>query len=269
MESRVNGVLVNYVEHGEGIPLIALHGVGVDHREIETSLEAIVPKHGYRRIYPDLPGMGRSTADGLGSNEEVLTLLAEFIDQLDAGPVLVLGHSYGAYLARGLAARRPANLRGLALVCPLGEGLGDVPEQSAVVQDAEAYEELEPQQHEGFDDYFVVRTAENARRYRDVVVPGNRMVDHSALERIFANWTIDLDENAYEGPTLVVAGRRDSTVGYADALGLLTKYPHATMAVLEDAGHALMHERPALLASLVSDWLARATRDSDGVREPD
>lgn len=268
MESRINGVVIHYVEHGDGIPLVALHGVGVDHREIETPLEAIMPKQGYRRVYPDLPGMGRSTADGLASNEDVLAILADFIDQLDAGPVLILGHSYGAYLARGLAARRPASVRGLALVCPLGDTVGDVPEQSAVVQELDAYDELEPEQHEGFDDYFVVRTAENARRYRDAVVPGNELVDHAALERIFANWTLDLHGEIYDAPTLVVAGRRDSTVGYAGALDLLDKYPHATAAVLEDAGHALTHEQPELLASLVSDWLERATRDSDGVRAP-
>lgn len=30
------------------------------------------------------------------------------------------------------------------------------------------------------------------------------------------------------------------------------------MAVIEDAGHALMHERPALVAALLGDWLQRA-----------
>ena len=59
-----------------------------------------------------------------------------------------------------------------------------------------------------------------------------------------------------------MAGRRDSVVGYIDAGELLERYPHATLAVIEDAGHALMHERPELLASLFVDWLDRSrTRD--------
>ena len=94
-----------------GMPLVALHGAGVDHREIEAAIEAIIPDSGYRRIYPDLPGMGRSTADGLTCNDDVVTLLGEFIDQLGAGPVMLLGHSYGAYLARGVAARRAELVR--------------------------------------------------------------------------------------------------------------------------------------------------------------
>lgn len=73
MKRRIDEVLVHYVEHGGGAPLVALHGVGVDHREIEAAIEAIVPGTGYRRIYPDLPGMGLSTTDGLTSNDDVVS----------------------------------------------------------------------------------------------------------------------------------------------------------------------------------------------------
>ena len=196
MECRINGVPVHYVEHGEGVPLVALHGAGVDHREIEAAIEAIVPGKGYRRIYPDLPGMGRSTADGLTCNDDVATLLGEFIDQLDEGPVMLLGHSYGGYLARGVAARRPDLVLGLALVCPVAERSRNLPGHDVVRQDADAYDELDPAQRAGFDEYFVVRTRATARRYRDHVVPGTTLVDEAALQRIFAGWTVDVGSSA-------------------------------------------------------------------------
>jgi hypothetical protein len=41
--------------------------------------------------------------------------------------------------------------------------------------------ELEPAQRTGFDEYFVVRTAATARRYRDHVVPGTRLVDEAGI----------------------------------------------------------------------------------------
>jgi len=44
-------------------------------------------------------------------------------------------------------------------------------------------------------------------------------------------------------------------------VALLEHYPHATLAVIEDAGHALIHERPELLAPLFSDWLKRVYPD--------
>lgn len=73
---------------------------------------------------------------------------------------------------------------------------------------------------------------------------------------------IDRNRPAYPGPTLVVAGRLDSTVGYAAAADLLDHYPHASLAVIDDAGHALPHERPELLRALMTDWLVRVTRQN-------
>jgi pimeloyl-ACP methyl ester carboxylesterase len=261
MEHRINGVAVHFFEHGTGTPLVALHGAGVDHREIEAAVEAIVPDSGYRRIYPDLPGMGRSTADGLSGNDDVVKLLGDLIDDLADGPVLLLGHSYGAYLARGVAAQRPPAVLGLALLCPVAERSRNVPDHNVVCEDADAYDELEPALRVGFDEYFVVRTPATARRYRDHVVPGTTLVEQAALERIFAGWTVDVGSGTFAAPTLIIAGRRDSVVGYTDAADLLEHYPRAALAVIEDAGHALMHERPELLAALVSDWLNRARPD--------
>lgn len=259
MECRINGVELQYVEHGTGVPLIALHGSGVDHREIEAAIEAVVPNTGFRRIYPDLPGMGRSKADGLTCNDDVVTLLGGFVDHVAAGRALLLGHSYGAYLARGIAARRPDAVLGLALLCPIGEQTRDVPGHEVVRQDADAYDELEHDLRAGFDEYFVVRTAATARRYREHVVPGTRLVDEVALERIFSGWPVHLGSAAFRAPTLIAAGRRDSTAGYAGAIDLLASYPHAALVIVETAGHALMHERPDLLAALLGDWLDRAT----------
>jgi|1186.fasta_scaffold04132_2 pimeloyl-ACP methyl ester carboxylesterase len=258
MECQINGVAIHFVEHGTGIPLVALHGAGVDHREIEAAVEAVVPSTGYRRLYPDLPGMGRSATSGLTCNDDVVKLLGDLIAHLTDGQALLLGHSYGAYLARGVAAQRPDLLLGLALLCPLAERSRNVPGQDVVRQDADAYDELQPGQRAGFDEYFVVRTAATARRYRDHVVPGTTLVDQVALGRIFSAWQVDLGPQTFTRATLIAAGRRDSVVGYTDATDLLERYPRATLAVVEGAGHALMHERPELLAAFVGDWLDRA-----------
>jgi pimeloyl-ACP methyl ester carboxylesterase len=136
-----------------------------------------------------------------------------------------------------------------------------VPDHVVVREDADAYDELDSAHRAGFDEYFVVRTAATARRYRDHVVPGTTLVDEASLRRIFAGWTLDFGSSAFSAPTLIAAGRRDSVAGYTDATELLELYPHATLAVIEDAGHALMHERPGQLAALLGDWLDRARPD--------
>ena len=89
-------------------------------------------------------------------------------------------------------------------------------------------------------------------------MPGAALVDEVALEQLFSGWTVEFGSGTFAAPTLIAAGRRDSTVGYLGATELLERYPHATLAVIDGAGHALMHERPELIAPLLGDWLARA-----------
>ena len=110
----IDGLRLHYEEHGAGVPVVALHGAAVDHGDI-VAIEEVIPKSGYRRIYPDLPGMGRSTSKGLTGNADVVQVLIDFIEHIVGEPVMLVGHSCG-YLARGVAARRPDLVLGLALM---------------------------------------------------------------------------------------------------------------------------------------------------------
>ena len=153
-----------------------------------------------------------------------------------------------------MAARRPAQVAGLALVCPLLPGLRDVPEHRVVAGSGEIGDDV-------FRSYFVIQTPEMLERYERYVAPAAALVDQAALERIGERWALTPDHApAYAGPTVVVAGRLDSTVGYAAAADLVDHYPHASLAVVDDAGHALPHEQPALLRALLAEWLARVER---------
>ena len=213
---------------------------------------------GLRRIYPDLPGMGRTIApETLRSADDVLDTLLDFADEVTGETAyLLIGHSAGAYYAQAMAARRPAQVAGLALVCPLLPGLRDVPEHRVVVGSGEIGDDV-------FRSYFVIQTPEMLERYERYVAPAAALVDQAALERIGERWALTPDHApAYAGPTVIVAGRLDSTVGYAAAIDLVDHYPHASLAVVDDAGHALPHEQPELLRALLAEWLARVERSS-------
>jgi pimeloyl-ACP methyl ester carboxylesterase len=248
-------VVVHYVEHGTGRPVLVLHGAGVDHREAEASFEpALDGVAGLRRIYPDLPGMGRTIApETLRSAEDVLDTLLNFAGQVTGGTAhLLIGHSAGAYYAQAMAARRPAQVAGLALVCPLPPGPHQVPEHRAAAGSGEIGDDA-------FRSYFVIQTPEMPQRYERYVAPAAALADQAALKRIGERWALTPDHApAYPGPALILAGRLDSTVGYAAATRLAGHYPHASLAVLDDAGHALPHEQPELLRALLTDWLTRA-----------
>ncbi|WP_292884579.1 alpha/beta hydrolase [Microbacterium sp.] len=257
MEARGSKTTVHYVEHGTGLPALILHGAGVDHRESEACFEpAFSGIRGVRRIYPDLPGMGRTPApEDLRSAEDVVVVLLEFAEQVSDGePWLLVAHSAGAHFARAIAARQPERTAGLALVCPLLPDIREVPEHGVIDGSGDLGDDE-------FRGYFVVQTPQMLERYERFVVPGMALADEGAMERIAEQWELAPGEGPpFAGPTLVVAGRLDSTVGYAAALDLADRYPRATAAVLDDAGHALPHERPELLRALIHDWVDRVLR---------
>ncbi len=257
MKVQAGAVTVHYVEHGAGRPVLVLHGAGVDHRESEACFEPVFRgMPGLRRIYPDLPGMGRTMVpEEVRSAEDVLDTLLEFAGQVTAGaPHLLVGHSAGGYFAQAMAARGPRHVAGLALICPLLPNVRDVPQHRVVAGSGEIGDD-------DFRGYFVIHSPEMLERHERYVAPAAALADKAALERIGERWTLPPDAGpAYAGPTLVVAGRCDSTVGYAAAADLVDHYPHATLAVVDDAGHALPHEQPDLLRALVAEWLARVER---------
>jgi pimeloyl-ACP methyl ester carboxylesterase len=256
VEYVVGEVPVHYVEHGEGSPVLALHGAGVDHREIMACLDPIVDAvTGYRRIYVDLPGMGQTPApETIGSADDVLEVLLAFIDGvIGTVPLVVAGHSAGGYYAQAIARRRPEQIAGLALLCPLLAGIHDVPDPDVVVSSGDIGSTE-------FRDYFTVQTSTTLDRYERYVQPAVGLADQSALARIGERWELTTpasDQAPYRCPTLVVTGRQDSTVGYVRPWELLEEYPRATFAVLDRAGHALPHEQPELLRALVTEWLDR------------
>jgi pimeloyl-ACP methyl ester carboxylesterase len=249
-------VPVHYVEHGAGSPVLALHGAGVDHRELMACLEPVFEAApGYRRIYPDLPGMGRTPApETIGSADDVLDLLLAFVDGVIGDqPLLVAGHSAGGYYAQAIAGRRREQVVGLALLCPLLTGIHDVPEHEVVYRSGD-FGSAE------FRDYFTVQSAQTLDRYERYVAPGAALADHAALARIGERWELTTrpqNDAPNRCPTLLLTGRQDSTVGYAGAWDILERFPRATFAVLDRAGHALPHEQPRLLRALVTEWLDR------------
>jgi pimeloyl-ACP methyl ester carboxylesterase len=252
-ERRVGDVAVRFVEHGTGPAVVVLHGGGVDHREAEACFEPALAATRHRRIYPDLPGMGETVApERVRSADDVVDVLLAFVEVVAGDePVLLAGHSAGAYLAAASTTRRPDRVAGLALVCPLLPGTHDVPPHRPVIADATLGDA-------GFRDYFVIQTPAMLDRYRRFVEPAIGLADPDAAARIGERWEVtDPGGPPFDGQMLVVAGRQDATVGSAASVELAARHPHATLAVLDGAGHALPHERPEALAVLLRGWLQR------------
>jgi pimeloyl-ACP methyl ester carboxylesterase len=115
-EVEVNGVRLSYVEQGSGEPAVFVHGVPSDLRAWEPVRENIAKK--YRFIAYTQRYFGTAPWPDDGKNFSVASLaddLAKFITTLNAGPVHLVGWSYGGQVATITAVKNPSLIRSLIL----------------------------------------------------------------------------------------------------------------------------------------------------------
>lgn len=249
-----------------------LHGFSTDHRLLLGCMEPILShRNGWRRIYPDLPGMGMSRSQPIIENsDQMLDFLAEFIEAVAPGEHFVLaGQSYGGYLARGITYRMSNRMDGLLLICPLifpDYTKRVLPQHVTIVKDTNLISSLTPEEAGNFEAIAVVQTREIWERYRDEVLAGVRIADQVSLTRLLGHFAFSFDvdrvSRPFEKPSLIIVGRQDSAVGYRDAWSILDNYPRCTFAILDSAGHNLQIEQEDPVHALVNEWLERVERVS-------
>jgi pimeloyl-ACP methyl ester carboxylesterase len=106
------------IEGNPSLTILFLHGLGENLRtweKIENQLK--IP---YRLLLVDLPGHGQSPLPRRTnySHEGLASLLWEFVEDIGAGDLLIVGHSLGGNLALRMAAMRPEKIKGLFLLSP-------------------------------------------------------------------------------------------------------------------------------------------------------
>jgi pimeloyl-ACP methyl ester carboxylesterase len=119
---RVNGYDMAYLDVGQGPPLVCVHGSMNDFRIWSAVLGPLTQRH--RVIAVSLRHFFPEHWDGVGDTYSIAQHVADmigFIEQLDAGPVDLMGHSRGGHVSFRLAQRRPDLLRRLILAEPGGE----------------------------------------------------------------------------------------------------------------------------------------------------
>lgn len=118
-EVEVNGVRLQYLENGSGEPVVFVHGIMSDHRAWEPVRDEIARK--YRFIALTQRYFGTDPWKDDGKEFSVATFaddLAKFITSLDAGPVHLVGWSFGGQVATTAAVKNPSLVRSLILYEP-------------------------------------------------------------------------------------------------------------------------------------------------------
>lgn len=122
MEYQYKDIKLNYEVIGNGKPIVILHGLLCDLHLMTSCLEPVFSNHNteYKRYYIDLPGMGKSGGNlSYATSDKILEVLTGFIKEFIHERFLVMGQSYGGYLARGILAEFTEQVDGMMLLCPV------------------------------------------------------------------------------------------------------------------------------------------------------
>jgi pimeloyl-ACP methyl ester carboxylesterase len=264
----IRGIPIHTKIFGEGMPIVMIHGYYPDHRLMTGCMEPIFAHlPGWQRIYLDLPGMGQTPGPAwLENSDQMLEVVLEWIDQMVEGrPFLIAGESYGGYLARGVVHRRPEQVLGAAMICPMIEpdlAKRDLPAFNPVYLNADLINSLSEQDRTDFGEMAIVQTPAAWQAFRDDIMPGVRAADSVWLEHLRATgygFSFNMDEPSFvfERPSVIILGRQDTAVGYRDAWKIIANYPRMTFAVLDAAGHNAQSEQVELFNQLIRNWLER------------
>ena len=104
--------LAAYTRDGRSPTVLLLHGVFMDHTLWDHVLEL---RSDLRAMALDMPGHGTSDPAGLASLDAAMNAVALTLTAEDAGPVVIVGHSWGGMVGLRLAVARPDLVRGLVL----------------------------------------------------------------------------------------------------------------------------------------------------------
>jgi len=270
MVCLVRDIPVHYEEYGEGKPVICIHGWPVDHRMVVDMLEPIFAEiQGHRRIYIDLPGMGQTpSAPWIKSSDNMLEVVVEFINAIICEEnFMLVGGSYGGYLALGLICKMSQRIDGAFLlypdVSPKGSDADNLPPRTIIHQPIE----WDSVKYEYYKDMAVIFSTENHDNWQNVIQPALDCADTDFLKNHCKYFFADdfqkmVDTITFSKPSCILAGRQDHTTGYKLAYELVERFPRATFAILDCAGHRLEVERKMLFRNLLSDWIERVVRYS-------
>jgi pimeloyl-ACP methyl ester carboxylesterase len=219
---------------------------------------------GYKRIYLDLPGMGKSeSAEWIKSSDDILDIVISFIEKVIPNEnFLLAGQSYGGYLSRGIIHKMEDRIDGVLLICPLiipEFKKRNVEEHAVLEKDSEFLSKLTIEETEDFN--LVVQNRKTYERFKNELVcdVDDRFLENLQQSAYSLSFDVDkLNKKVYK-PTLILLGKQDDCVGYKDAWNILGNFPRATFAILDKAGHCLQIEQESLFNSLIDDWLVRVS----------
>lgn len=242
-------------------PLLFLHGVGGGHHAWERQLPHFA-RLGYPSHAWDQPGYGRSPCVEPYDFEQVSAALRRLIEALDAGPVVLVGHSMGGMVAQEVYARYPELVKALVLCFTspafagadsaftrefLAARLGPLDAGQSM---AEVAARLIPAMRGSKSDPTGVALAER-------IMAGVPPDTYRKAVRMLTTFDRRRELAAIRVPTLLIAGADDRTAPPAVMEKMAQRIPGAEYVLLDGCGHLGPMDQPQAFNAALESFLRR------------
>jgi pimeloyl-ACP methyl ester carboxylesterase len=261
---RVGDLAMDYVEAGQGEPLVLVMGLGGDH--LAWGFQFPVFAERYRVIAFDNRGAGQTDApDHPYTTRMMAEDTAGLMNALGIERAHVLGVSMGGMIAQELALNHADRVRSLQLHCTLGRPDGYLRAQLDVGRTERRALTLEEAMRAGYLWLFAPATYNERPEFVEMILENalanpypmsltgfERQCDavqtHDALDRVAA----------IRCPTLVSVADQDILVPPRFSRALAERIAGAAFRLVEGAGHGYFWERPDVFNAMCLGFVARA-----------
>jgi proline iminopeptidase len=267
--ARLNDTEIFYVEVGQGVPCLVMHGgLGFDHSALHPWLDPLGDV--MHLVYYDHRGNGRSgrpptetiTFERMCSDADALR------EHLGFEEVAVLGYSFGGFVALEYALRYPERLSHLILLDTApGFDYGEEIEANARRKGAtqEQLDALGASDENEADFwrtlnliaplYFHTFDADLAERVLGKTIVSVEAAE--ASEAIVEGWDLTPRLGEISAPTLILVGEDDFICPPSRAKIMHERIPNSELMVFERSGHFAHAEEPEAFFDAVHGWLGR------------
>jgi pimeloyl-ACP methyl ester carboxylesterase len=205
-----------------------------------------------------LSGIATCKVADLTRGETIAELAQQALEQAPEGPLAVVGHSMGGYVALEIARRSPERLERLALLNT--HARPDSPEATENRRRLIALAEKDfPAVIQALTPTWLAPAHQQEIGMTGTISEMALGVGKEAFARQERAIIGRIDSRPHLGrircPTLVIAGREDQIMPVAWLEELARGIPGAQLEILEDCGHMSSLEKPAEVSRLLRGWL--------------
>lgn len=231
-----DGFSIRYWEAGQGRPVIMLDSTGWRQSLLH---DALAEK--YHIFSLELPGTGDSPANTSSQSvAELAATAANAASALTSERYTLIGTSFGAHVALWQTLQMPDQVEALILISPTAIKPQDISADATALEVHQlmfAHPE-NAQKHEPISEQIFAKERDLARRL-------NSGVHDSQAEARLGD---------IRCPTLAVFGLDDRLVSPEAARVYREYIPNSNIAIVYDAGHCIIGERPEALVNSVADY---------------